>query len=217
MSKFLANITSDYTYDILKTECIGIIRERYIRKWSETMKNILIGLILIFLDFNFTFGNLQIDIIPDFVGYIVIVNGLVEMAEESPQFMEVKPYARGMAFYSGLLFCIDLFGISKSFGALSYVLGIVSVIISLYIVYKIVMGVIDMEEKYSVNLYGNSLKSKWTALVVFDSLSYLALLFSPLVIIALIAGVIILISLLVTFNNSQKVYYSTVASAKGID
>jgi hypothetical protein len=75
---------------------------------------------LIFLDFNLNLGNSQIGLIPDFAGYIVMINGLREMADESPLFMKVKPYATGMAVYTAAVYAMDLFGISSSLGALSY-------------------------------------------------------------------------------------------------
>ncbi len=105
------------------------------------MNNIMIGFIFVFLDFNLTFGNSKIGLIPDFIGYMVMAKGLIQMAEESLLFMKAKPYATGMAVYTGVLYFMDLSGISVLLGALSYILAIVSTIISLYISYNIVMGV----------------------------------------------------------------------------
>lgn len=173
------------------------------------MDNIFIGFILIFLDFNITIANVRIDIIPDFVGYIVMIHGLIEMANKSTRFMEAKPYAIGMAVYSGILFFIDIFSSSTSLGVLTYIFAFMSTCISLFISYKIVMGVIDMEEKYNVNLNGNSLKSRWTAFAVINILSFVSLLIPPFSIIFLIVGVIIFICFLFALYNSKKLYYNT--------
>ena len=59
-------------------------------------------------------------------------------------FIKIKPFVTGMAVYSGFLYFIDLIGASVLFGAMTYLLAIISTAISLYITYNIVMGVIDM-------------------------------------------------------------------------
>ncbi len=174
------------------------------------MDKIFIGFILIFLDFNFTIGNVRIDILPDFVGYIVMIYGLIEMTSKSPRFMETKPYAIGMAVYTGILFFIDIFFSSTSLGVLTYIFAFASTCIYIFISYKIVMGVIDMEEKYNVNLNGNSLKSRWTAFAVFNILSFVSLLIPPFLTIFLIVGIIIFICFLFAFYNSKKLYYNTI-------
>jgi len=174
------------------------------------MKNIFTGFILIFLDFNLNLGNSQIGLIPDFVGYIVMISGLEEMAGESTLFMKVKPYVTGMAIYTGVLYLLDLVGLSVSLGVLSYVLAFTSTAVALYISYNIVMGVIDMEGKYNTPLNGDSLKSTWTLLAVFNVLTFVLLLIPPVAIICIIVFFIVAICFLVAFNNSKNLYYDTV-------
>ncbi|NLK73333.1 MAG: hypothetical protein GX285_09975 [Clostridiales bacterium] len=171
------------------------------------MRNIFIGFLLIFLDFNLNIGSSQIGLIPDFVGYIVMIKGLVEMAMESGQFIKVKPFASGMAVYTGILYVMDLFGISASLGALSYILGIASVIISLYISYSIVMGVREIEEKYSIFMNGDSLYSAWKILAILNILTFVLIIIPALAIICIIATFVIAILFLVAFNKSKNLYY----------
>ncbi len=175
------------------------------------MKNILIGFILIFLDFNLNLGNSQIGLIPDFAGYIVMISGLVQMAEESSLFMKIKPYASGMAVYTGVLYLLDLVGISVSLGILSYILALTSTAVSLYISYNIVMGVIDIEKKYSRTLNGDSLKTTWTVLAVFNVLSFVSLLIPLVAIVCMIVTLIVTICFLIAFNNSKNMYYNAVS------
>jgi hypothetical protein len=170
------------------------------------MKNILIGFLLIFLDFNLNLGSSQIGLIPDFAGYIIMINGLAEMAGESPLFLKVKPYATGMAVYTGILYLMNLIGISASLGALSYILAVASTIISLYISYCVVTGIKEMEEKYSVFLNGGSLKSTWTLLAVFNIAAFVSLLIQPLAVICIIAAFIVAICFLVAFSKSKNLY-----------
>lgn len=172
------------------------------------MKNIWIGFILIFLDFNLNLDNIRIELLPDFIGYIIMISGLAEMGDESLLFMKVKPYATGMAVYSGFLFAMDFMGISVSFGVLTYILAFISTAVSLYISYNIVMGVIYMERQYKTHLNGTSLKSKWTLLATFNILSFVMLLFPFAALISIIVSFVIAIYFLVDFNNTKNLYYN---------
>ncbi len=172
------------------------------------MKNIFIGFIFIFLDFHLSLGSSKIGLIPDFVGYIIMINGLAEMSGQSMRFMKIKSYASGMAVYSGLLYLLDLMGISVSLGVLTYIFAIISTAVSLYISYNIVMGVIEVEEKYNVRLNGDSLKSTWTFIAVLDVLSFVLLLIPPAAFICMILSFIAAIFFLFAFNNSKNLYYN---------
>ena len=172
------------------------------------MRKIFIGFLLIYLDFSINLGASKIGLIPDFIGYIVMLNGLQEMAAESPIFSKVKPFAALMAVYTGIIYLLDLFGISASLGAVSIILGIVSAIISLYISYTIVMAVKDMENKYNAPLNGASLKSTWTILAVFTILNFVLLFLPSLLLVSIIVSIIIAICFLVSFNTSKNMYYN---------
>jgi hypothetical protein len=171
------------------------------------LKNIFIGLMLIYLDFSINLGNSKIGLIPDFIGYIVMIKGLAEMADESPLFLKVKPFAGGMSVYTGILYLMDLFGISVSLGVLFYLFAITSTVISLYISYNIVMGVKEMEGKYNVLLNGDSLKSIWTVLTVINIIVYVFLLIQALAVICIIVSCIVAICFLVAFYKSKNKYY----------
>lgn len=174
------------------------------------MKNIFIGFILIFLDFNLNLGSSRIGLIPDFIGYIVMISGLVEMSGESPLFMKVRPYAAGMAVYTGILYFLDFVGASVSLGAFSYVLAFTSAAISLYISYNIVMGVMYVERNLNTSLNGDRLKSTWTLLAVFNILTFAMLLNPFLALITIIISFVVGICFLVAFNNSKNLYYNTI-------
>ncbi len=172
------------------------------------MAKIFWGFLLIFLDFNLNLGSSQIGLIPDFAGYLVLIGGLTEMAEESPLFAKVKPYAAGMAVYTGILYVMDLMGISASLGALSYLFAIVSIAVSLYISYHIVLGVKEMEETYRAFLGGDALKSAWKLLALFQIATYVLLLFPAAAVICIIVVFIMAIRFLIAFSKSKSLYHN---------
>ncbi|MGI5971976.1 MAG: hypothetical protein ACOX7P_09710 [Oscillospiraceae bacterium] len=171
------------------------------------MRNIFIGLMLVFIDFNLNIGSSQIGLIPDFAGYIVLAAGLREMAGESNMFAKAGPFASGMAVYTGIIYLMDLFGVSASLGVFSYFLGLISTAVSLYISYCIVLGVKDMESKYGCFLNGPSLNSAWTLLAIFSLISFLLLFIPVMGVISIIVSFVAAICFLVAFNKSKNLYY----------
>ena len=76
----------------------------------------------------------QIELIPDFIRYLIMLGGLRVMAGESPAFAKVRPHAVFMAFYTGIVWLLEVFGVTVPFGALSFLLGIASLVISLHLI-----------------------------------------------------------------------------------
>ena len=178
------------------------------------MNNIFIGFLLIFLDYNLTLNASQIGLIPDFAGYLVMIRGLAEMNGESRQFGAARPWASGMAVYTGLLYALDLFGISASIGAVSFLLGFASTAVSLYISYLIVMGVRETQEDRGADLNAEKLRSLWALMAMIQVVTYLLLLVPGLNVVSLVAAFIISVFFLVEFNRSKNMY-AALASSSG--
>jgi len=164
-------------------------------------------MLFIFFDFNIDTETARIGLIPDFIGYILIVYGLNELINKSGFFKKTKPFAIVMAVYTGVLYAMDLFGVTSDITVISFILGLASTIMSLYISYNIVMGVKDMETVYSQQLNGDSLLLMWKLLAVFSIIIYALVLIPALGIIALIAGLVISVLFLISFNTARNLYY----------
>jgi hypothetical protein len=173
------------------------------------MRNIFIGLLFVFLDFNLTFGASQIGLIPDFVGYILMIQGLAELQNLSPRFIKARPFALGMAVYTGILYMMDVFGIGTG-SILSFILGLISTLISLYISYNIVMGIKDIEAMDGRDLNAQGLYSVWTVLAILSLIIYVLLIVPILNFLCMIAGLIAGIVFLVSFNRTKNLYYGMI-------
>lgn len=173
------------------------------------ISNIFIGMILIFLDFNLDIDSSRIGLLPDFLGYIFMLKGLLELAEFSDRFSNISPYVKGMIVYSGIYYVMDLFGISFTLGeSLNYVLGLLSTILSLYISYNIIMGIIDIETTKIQNLNSNQLYSTWKLMAVFSLITYLFVLIIPvLAVISILASLVLGIYYLYIFYQTKNLFY----------
>ncbi len=174
------------------------------------MSNIFFRFLLIFLDFNFTINEIFIiGLIPDFAGYILMVKGLDTLAHESFHFERIRPFAVGMGIYSGIIYAFDLFGLSSQISFFGSILGIASIIISLYISYVIILGIREIENNNTVDLKSKSLMTCLAIMAIFQCLT---LVFSFFLITSIISIVFIIFSLLINivflicFNTSKNLY-----------
>lgn len=164
-------------------------------------------MLLVFLDFSINLGRIRIGLIPDFIGYIIMVKGLSELSDESYCFVKIKGFAKGMAVYTGILYLFDLLGASKDFGIGSYLLGLASTVISLYISNGVVKGVEDMEIVRNIELNAESLYSAWKVNAGFTLAAYVLIIIPFLSVICMLVSFVAAIVFLVAFNRSKKLYY----------
>lgn len=175
------------------------------------MNNIFIGFVFALLDFNLDLGSVRIGLIPDFIGYILITKGLAEMSIHSNIFYRLKFSSQFMSVFSGILYCLDIFGISDNFPIISGFLGLIAISMLIYIAYNVISGIQEMEQRYAIDLYGRQLKSSWSVWMVFVILTYfflVTILFAFLSIIALFISFIANICFLVALNRSKHAYYN---------
>jgi len=181
------------------------------------MSKLMAGLLLVFLDFNLTINNAEIGLLPDFVGYAVMLKGLAELSQESAYFQKIRPYTIGMIIYTGILYGMDLVGFSPSLGIFSYILALLSTAVSLYISYSIVMGVKDLEIRLHTPLNGEGLYSAWIFLAVMNVVVYVSLLVPFLAILCIIAALIGAVWFLIAFSRTKNLYDQQGGSRPGAE
>lgn len=165
-------------------------------------------MLLVFLNFNLDIGSVRIGLIPTFLGYMIMARGLNELTHFSGRFAAAAPFVKGMTVYSVIIYAMDLFGISSLLGDwIALALGLVSTVMSLYISYNIIMGVMDIENSRAADLCGARLLSAWKLLAVFSVLSLVLYAFPALFVISVIVSLIASIMYLVVFNRSKNQFY----------
>lgn len=170
------------------------------------MRNLFIGLMFVFLDFNLTLGNCVIGLIPDFIGYFFIVKGLKELERRSMHFSSVTPAANGMMIYSLVLYLLDFSTLSAGLGIWVTVLGMIAVTGGLYVSYYVVLGVRDLEKESGCNLEGDALFSRWKLMAVMNLAAVVLLWVPGINIICIILTFVTGVMFLVAFNKSSNAY-----------
>lgn len=144
---------------------------------------------LLFLFFNFNINN--VDILPNFVGYLLIAFGMSEV-KESKALASTQPLASGAAFYAIATWIMDLLG--ASLGWISALLGMISLALQLLVTYRIVMGVKELEPIHECDLGSGALNKAWQIMALGSVLGYLLFLLAPVaaaaaIIVAFLAAV----------------------------
>ena len=127
------------------------------------MKKFAIGFLLILLDFNLNFNQFSLNVLPDFVGYWLLLQGMAEMEKENPRFASPRPFAIGMVVYTALLWVGNLLGVSGGF--VMTVLNVAALAAHFYIAWVLVLALREVEQCREADLYGAVLYKRWKILV----------------------------------------------------
>ena len=175
------------------------------------MSNILIGLIFLFFDFHIYFGSFAIGLLPDFVGFIFIVKGCVDLSQYSPKFLQCGILAKAAVLYSGACYILDFFGISSSIYVISAILSVIMAVISIIVLYFLVYGIADTEKSRGVDLCGETLKNLWTAYALASACGFLtvALSMNSLTRLLSLATTLLTFVLLYFFYKSRNLFFFT--------
>lgn len=168
------------------------------------MRAILIGLTLILLDFQISSELFIIDILPDFIGYIILTYGLVRMQDEFNDFSKIHMFTKAMATYT-------IFACYKwpSFW-MNLVVAAISTAASLYVSYRIVNGIRKTGEKKYWDLPVDSLIKKWKLLLLSSIFVFAACKSRVFSIITLVIYTIIAFVFLMSFYETKRQYESLV-------
>lgn len=170
------------------------------------MKDLFIGMVLVFLDVNIGLGEHTFDVLPDFVGFFLMMRNLEVLSSQSRWFRKARPVALAMAVYAAVLYAVDALAVTVHGRFVSFCLGILALIASLLIGYWIVSGVRELERKANRNLEGEKLHSFWLYMAVIQTITY-ACAWIPLVgTMGMIAALVMNICFLVAFYRTMDLY-----------
>lgn len=164
------------------------------------MKKFVFGFLLIFLNFNLNFNRFSINVLPDFVGYYLLLQGMAEMETENPRFAASRPFAKGMVIYTAILWIGNLLGISG--GTLMMLLNLIALVVHFYIAWVLVCALREVESARGAELYGTVLHKRWKILLglnVAAQLLRLLAMAAPIDVLGMVAVVLVLADIIWAF------------------
>ena len=185
------------------------------------MGKIFVGMIFVFLDFHITLsggaqgGVFRIGLIPDFVGYAIMLSGLKELKGLSERFTQVRPLVIGMIVFSAIEYLMNLLGIGHTvtfmhaLTVIDYIVlafVIILTVVSFLISYNIIMGIKDIEVSKTVFLNSDALYLVWKLKVIFVIATYVLVMIPLLALISIIIGLGIKICFLCFFYKTKRMF-----------
>lgn len=134
------------------------------------MSKIFWGYFFVFINFHLNMNGHSVNILPPFIGYILLVQGMRLMERESEMFRHIRPFAAGMAVYSGIVWVGALLGVTSD-NWLGSLLALISSLVSLYISWAFIQAVRDVEFRREADLNGASMQKIWYAMTAVALLS----------------------------------------------
>jgi hypothetical protein len=147
-----------------------------------------------------------IGLIPDFAGYILVIRGLDKVSGESDYIPKARPFAFGMALYTGLLYLIDLLGVVSVFDGIGFLAGLISMLCALYLTSLIVKALREIELRRGADLQAANVTSAFHWQVVFQIAAYVLIFVSILNVLLIIASLIMSCIFLGRFNTTKNLY-----------
>ncbi len=126
------------------------------------------GLFFMLLDYKVTLGTAVIEILPDFLGYFLMMQGMESLAGESRCFDLGRHWAFAMSLLSGVLFLADLVNPETMTRVWLWGLELAALIVGLGIVKVTVKGLEEMGKSAA-----EVLRSIWLILAVLLPLCHL--------------------------------------------
>jgi len=168
------------------------------------MSNIFWGFLLVFLNFNISFGGGTLNLLPAFIGYYIIYKGVSELADRSASFTRVLPFLKALIVIRLIGFIFDLLGLNSSITALGYLATVAFTILDLYVSYTIVQGILELESFYNFDFLGRSLLTVWQVMAICQGLACILIFLPVLAILPIIVSFIAAVIFLVKLYGTKK-------------
>lgn len=141
------------------------------------MKKLLIGLFFITLSISVNFNRISIELIPDFIGYFILIGGLREFSEENEYFEKARKLCFPLAAVTLIFYVLNIFGFSYSDGESINIPAFAAEVLcaagELYVTYQICLGTESLEYRYKCGLNSDKLKLAWTIMTIAIAGAYL--------------------------------------------
>ena len=139
------------------------------------MGKLLLGLVFATLDLDLTSETgTVIGLLPDAIGYILILIGMKEMRLFSYIFSKGTGLALGAAMASASMYIFNLFGGSNSLSLSALLIELAEMVLRSLIIYFITKGLRDMEQEIGLELRGKTLHWVWLGITVITAVSYIS-------------------------------------------
>lgn len=137
------------------------------------MNRLFWGLLFCLLDYDLTVGTAVIGLLPDFLGFFLVMKGMEELAGENRFFDRGRHLAFGMIIVSGILYVADLMNPGSMARVWLWSLELIGLVASLVLIRMMITGILWLEQDNGLKLRDDLLKSFWLILIVICPLCHI--------------------------------------------
>jgi len=173
---------------------------------SEAVMNLIIwGLVCVFLDVNLPIGPVTIDIIPDFIGFILIAAGMQAYISQSENYRKMRPFVWGAAAVSAAVYIANMFGVIPLNTLPSVIITIILMVLYLITTYYIYRGVRELEQKQGCVLGADNLRIIWIVMAAAEALTLICYYLPVLILLQMIVSFAANVAFLVQIIRIKKI------------
>ena len=173
------------------------------------MNKLFWGFFFLFLNFSVNMDVSSLQLLPDWVGFILLYAACNELESESDMFQKPRPFCVGLSIYSAILWVLDFAGFDTAAGVLSWILSIAFSVLTLYVGYLVIEAFRNVEMRRNYDLCSVHLRKVWLVLAVTTAAGYVLLLLLPtLALVCAIAAGIAGIVFLVAVHGTRKAWHN---------
>lgn len=173
------------------------------------MNRLFWGLLLCLLDYDVTVGSMVIGLLPDFLGFYLMMKGLEQLAGENRFFDRGRHIAFGLAVAALILYAADLMDPGVMGRVLLWAAELIVMVVQLVLIRMIITGILWVERDHAVELKGGLLKSLWSILIVVCPLCELVYWLPMVGDICHMASAVVSLLFLAAFWDSRKSFYKS--------
>lgn len=174
------------------------------------MNRLFWGLFLCLLDYDIKVGSMVIGLLPDFLGFFLMMKGLQQLAGENRFFGRGQHMAFGLMIPAVILYAADLLDPGVMARVVLYGVQLVVLVVQLVLIRVIITGLLHLERDRNVQLKGSFLKSIWSILIVICPLCALVYWIPMVGDICYFASAVVSLLFLAAFWDSRKAFYKSV-------
>ncbi len=182
------------------------------------MKKLFFGFFLVMINLNIYLNNgvMTIDLLPDFIGYILITKGLGELEGEVPLFANLKRLTLGASLLLTVKYALDVYGITTQLGMAGLLLDFVLSVIHVIVCWGVVEGFEVLSPLHSIDLKCVGLKQAVYALSVMYVCTYATMVIMPAIsVLCVLGGFLVSIWFMVLLYQAQKAWNAAGLSQGG--
>ncbi len=168
-----------------------------------------IGFLFIFLDFNYIIGEATVNLIPDFVGYILVFLGSRgTIGRQSNHFILVRIVSLLLMAWSAVAFVMGIVSFEMHY-IVRVIVDIVVLLCALYMTYEFTEGIKTYERSIARPIGAAQLSSAWVLLCMGNLIYYFTFFFESLYLVCILLLVLSLIwfeySVLYIYRELRKI------------